>query len=231
MKVVGRVGKNLWMRLEQWTPHQTEQNNNVFLETLPFPVEFFYFFLTLLITFYCWEFVCFCSKSFKKATQFQVPQKQYSCRCLPGIAGRCVWCSCSLPVQPWQQPGVAGCSSRSLPALCVLAGLGSFPHSTRSCHFTLGNRGGHFFGLLFWAGFCCCNMLRRSAGTPSVLLFHYHQIPLSPVGSLQWESDTRPWILNVLMYPLLWSPGKVIPGPHYESSTCQQPDVSRGAFL
>lgn len=108
-------------------------------------------------------------------------------------------------------------------------GLRSFSHSTCSLCFTQGNNGEQFFGLSFWARFSCCNVLRRSAETPSVLLFCYHQITVRPVGSLQWGSD--PWVLNVLVYLLLWSPGKVTLSPDYESSTCQQPDVSTGAFL
>lgn len=62
------------MRLEQWKPHQTRLNNKVFLETLPFPIEYFLslYFLAQLIIFYCEEFVWFGSKCVKKEAQFQV---------------------------------------------------------------------------------------------------------------------------------------------------------------
>lgn len=93
-------------------------------------------------------------------------------------------CSPCSTLAPWVAAALTA-------ALQAPVGLGTFPHSTHSRRVTRGVCGERFFSLLFWAGFCCCNV-HRSAGMPSVVLFHYRQITASPVGSLWWGSDIRP---------------------------------------
>lgn len=78
----------------------------------------------------CWILFLFFSP-IEKAAQFQVPQKQY-CRCLPVVAGRGLWCLCSLlcslcstlgSMLPALQPWSMLCSTCSTLGLRVAAPL------------------------------------------------------------------------------------------------------------
>lgn len=203
MKVVGRVGKNLWMRLEQWTPHQTtiELHNDVFLETLPFPVEFFFFFSHPSDHILLLRICLLLFQKFQKSSTISSASETVLLKVLPWCwKPGFKWCSVLRHhEQPLQHPWMAGAEAATRCQPCgPTTGLRSFSHSTCSLCFTQGNSRDQFFGLSFWTRFSCCNVLRRSAGTPSVLLFCYHQITVLPVGSLQWGSDIRPLSLECI---------------------------------